>query len=73
GADIERAKSPIIKVHLSGWSPGGAYLIVPLKDEPGSRVIAAVKDLKLEQGTPYVAVFIGPPPQKKAAPTDRKR
>ena len=71
GADIERAKGPIIKVHLSGWSPGGAFLIVPLKDEPGSRVIAAVKDLKSEQGMPYVAVFIGPPPQKTAAPTDR--
>ena len=71
GADIERAKGPIIKVHLSGWSPGGAFLIVPLKDEPGSRVIAAVKDIKSEQGMPYVAAFIGPPPQKTAAPTDR--
>jgi hypothetical protein len=72
GADIERAKGPIIKVHLSGWSPGGAFLIVPLKDEPGSRVIAAVKDLKSEQGMPYVAVLIGPPPEKPAVVDHKK-
>ena len=70
GADIERAKGPIITVHLSGWSPGGAFLNVPLKDEPGSRVIAAVKDLKSEQGMPYVAVLIAPPLETPAAPTD---
>ena len=70
-ADIERAKGPIIKVNLSGWVPFPNSVTVPLKDEPGSRVIAAVKDLKLEQGTtPYVAVFIGPPSQKAAASTD---
>ena len=61
GADIERAKGPIVTVHLSGWSPGGAFLDVALKDEPGSRAIAAVKDLKLEEGMPYVAVLIVPP------------
>jgi len=73
GADIDWAKSPIIEVHVSGWSPGGAFLIVPLKDEPGSRVIAAVKDLKLDKGMPYVAVLIGPPPQRTATSTDVKR
>ena len=52
-ADIERAKAPILKIHLSGWSPGGAFSHVSLKDEPGSRVIAAVKDLKSERGMPY--------------------
>lgn len=73
GADIERTKGPIIKVHVRGWSPGGGYVIVSLRDEPGSRVIAAVKELKTEQGMPYVAIFIGPPPQKPNTPTDRKR
>jgi hypothetical protein len=46
---------------------------VSLRDEPGSRVIAAVEELKTEQGMSYVAVFIGPPPEKPAAPTDGKR
>ena len=73
GADIpDRAKGRI-KVLLIGWSPGGADVTVSLKDEPGSRVIAAVEELKTEQGMPYVAVFIGPPPEKPAAPTDRKK
>ena len=66
GADIERAEGPIIKLHVSGWSPGGGYVIVSLRDEPGNRVIAAVEELKAKQGMPYVAVFIGPPPEKTA-------
>ncbi|MFN0019893.1 MAG: hypothetical protein ACKVP0_16675 [Pirellulaceae bacterium] len=73
GADIpDRAKGRI-KVHFIGWSPGGADVTVSLKDELGSRVIAAVEELKTEQGMPCVAVFIGPPPEKPAAPTDPKR
>ena len=73
GADIpDRAKGRI-KVHFSGWSPGGAFVTVSLRDEPGSRVIAAVEVLKTEQEMPYVAVIIGPPPERPAAPTDRRR
>jgi hypothetical protein len=73
GADIpDRAKGRI-KVLLIGWSPGGADVTVSLKDEPGSRAIAAIEELKTEQGMPSVAVLIGPPPEKPAAPTDRKR
>jgi hypothetical protein len=72
GADIPDRTEGRIKVFLSGWSPGGAFVTVLLKDEPGSRVIAAIEELKTEQGMPYVAVFIGPPPEKTAAPTDRK-
>lgn len=73
GADIpDRAKGRI-KVLLIGWSPGGAEVTVSLKDEPGSRVIAAVEELKIEEGMPYVAVLIGPPPEKPDAPTDRKK
>jgi hypothetical protein len=70
GADIpDRAKGRI-KVFLNGWNPGGADVTVSLKDEPGSRAIAAVEKLKTEQGMPYVAVLIGPPSEKPAAPTD---
>lgn len=64
GADIERMKDSIIKVHLAGWHPGGAHLTVSLKDEPGARAIAAVEEANSEQGMPYVAVFIGPPAHK---------
>jgi hypothetical protein len=73
GADIPERAEGRIKVLLSGWSPGGAYATASLRDEPGSRAIAAVEDLKTEQGMPYVAVLIVPPPEKPAAPTNRKK
>jgi hypothetical protein len=73
GADISDQAKGRIKVLLIGWSPAGADVTVSLRDEPGSRVIAAVEELKTEQGMPYVAVLIGPPPEKPAAPTDSKR
>ena len=73
GADIPDRAEGRIKVHLSGWSPGGAFVTVSLKDEPGSRVIAAVEEFKTEQGMPYVAVIIGPPLETSAAATDRKK
>lgn len=73
GADIpDRAKGRI-KVFLSGWSPGGAFATASLTDEPGSRAIAAVQEMKSEQGMPYVAVLIGPPAEKPAASTDDKQ
>jgi hypothetical protein len=72
GADIPERAEGRIKVHLSGWSPGGAFATVLLVDEPGSRAMAAVKELKTDQGMPYVAVLIGLPPEDPAAPTDRK-
>ena len=73
GADIpERAKGRI-KVLVGGWSPGRTEVTVSLTDEPGIRAIAAVEQFKIEQGMPYVAVLIGPPPEEPAAPTDRKK
>ena len=73
GADIpDRAKGRI-KVLLIGWTPGGADVTVSLKDEPGSRAIAAVEEYKTAQGMPYGAVLIGPPPEKPNAPTDHKK
>ena len=72
-ADIPERAEGRIKVLLIGWHPGGGRATAGLTDEPGSRVIAAVEELKTEQGMPYVAVLIGPPPEKPAAPTDGKR
>jgi hypothetical protein len=46
---------------------------ISLTDEPGSRALAAVEQLKTDQGIPYVAVLIGPPPEKSTAPTSGKR
>ncbi|MCH9655656.1 MAG: hypothetical protein K0U86_21730 [Planctomycetes bacterium] len=73
GADIPERAEGRIKVLLSGWGPGGAHVTVSLTDEPGTRAIAAVEQFKMKQGMPYVAVLIGPPPEKPAAPTDRKK
>jgi len=72
GQIAERAEGRI-KVFLSGWSPVGADVTVSLKDEAGSRAIAAVEQAETEQGLPYVAVLIGPAPEKPAAGTDPKK
>ena len=64
GGDIVERADGRIKVLLDGWSPDYAKVTVSLKDEPGSREIAAVERIKTEQGMPYVAVLIGLPPDK---------
>ncbi|QDU36607.1 hypothetical protein Mal4_08940 [Maioricimonas rarisocia] len=64
GADIPDRATGRIKVHLSGWTPGGAFATVLLKDEPGSRAISAVDYYTSAEGMAYVAVLIGPPPGK---------
>lgn len=69
GADIPDRTEGKIKVLLTGWTPGGAFATALLKDEPGSRAVAAVERAETEQGLPYVAVLIGPPPEKPAART----
>lgn len=73
GADIPDRAMSRIKVFLIGWHPGGADVTVTLQDEPGSRAIAAVEKSKTEQGTPYVAVLIGPPQEEPAAPANRRK
>jgi hypothetical protein len=72
GRIAERADGRI-KVRLDGWRPVYTRVTVSLRDEPGSREIAAVEQAKTEQGLPYVAVLIGPPPENPAAPTDHKK
>jgi len=70
GRIVERADGRI-KVRLDGWRPGPTPVTVSLTDEPGSRAIAAVEELKTEQGMPYVAVLIGPPAEEPAARTKK--
>jgi hypothetical protein len=72
-ADIPERADGRIKVLIEGWGPVPAGVTVSLTDEPGSREIAAVEGAKTEQGLPYVAVLIGPPPEKPTAPTDHKK
>ena len=72
GQIVERQDGRI-KVFLDGWGPDPAGVTILLADEPGSREIAAAEQDKTEQGMPYVAVLIGPPSEKTAAPTDLKR
>jgi hypothetical protein len=67
GQIVERVDGRI-KVRLDGWIPIPYGVTVSLTDEPGSRGIAAVEELKDDSGLPYVAVLIGPPPEKAAAP-----
>jgi len=71
--DIAERADGRIKVRLDGWVPKPYGVTVSLTDEPGSREIAAVEEAKTQQGLPYVAVLIGPPPEKPAAPTDHKK
>ena len=58
---------------VGGFTPGGGDANIRLLDEPGSRAVGPVrlgvgkeegKRIKIEEGLPYVAVIIAPPPQK---------
>ncbi len=76
GGDIPERENGRLLVNLRGWTPGGGEANVGLTDEPGSRAIGPVrlgkgkegKRSKIEEGLPYVAVIIAPPPQAPAAP-----
>ena len=74
GRIVERADGRI-KVLLDGWGPALVRVTVSLKDEPGSREIAVVPETETETGVPYgyVAVLIGPPPEKTVAPVEQKK
>ena len=73
GGQITERVDGRIEVLLWGWGPGGDRVTVSLKDEPGSRALAAAEEVRTKKGLPYVAVFIGPPPEKTTAPTDHKK
>lgn len=71
GGDIPERENGRLLVRVSGWTPGGSGANVALPDEPGSRAVGPVRLLigkegtraKIEEGLPYVAVIITPPPQ----------
>jgi len=71
--DIPERVDGRIKVLLNGWAPFYVEVVVSLKDEPGSRTIAAVEKAKTDDGMPYVVVLIGPPPEKPAASGEQKK
>ena len=71
GGDIpERAHGRLL-VSVAGWTPVGGEANITLLDEPGRRAVGPVrllvrkegKRIKIEEGLPYVAVIIAPPPQ----------
>ncbi|MCA9223693.1 MAG: hypothetical protein KDA71_25455, partial [Planctomycetales bacterium] len=68
--DIPERENGRLLVTVVGWTPGGSGANIKLLDEPGSRGVAPVrllvgqegKRIKIEEGLPYVAVIITPPP-----------
>lgn len=50
-----------VKILLKGWGPTRNEVVVTLKDESGSRKVAAVTQTKTDWGVPYVSILIGPP------------
>lgn len=76
GGDIPERENGRLLVNLRGWTPGGDEANIGLPDEPGSRAVGPVRlgrgkkvsRSKIEEGLPYVAVMIAPPPQAGATP-----
>lgn len=72
GGDIPERENGRLLVSVGGFTPGGGEANIRLPDEPGSRAVGPVrllvgkegKRIKIEEGLPYVAVIIAPPPQK---------
>ncbi|TWT61569.1 hypothetical protein Pan54_23050 [Rubinisphaera italica] len=72
GGDIPERKNGRLLVRVAGWTPGGSGANITLLDEPGSRAVGPMrlragqegKRFKIEEGLPYVAVIIAPPPQE---------
>ena len=76
GGDIPERENGRLLVSVGGFTPGGGDANIRLPDEPGSRAVGPVrllvgkeegKRIKIEEGLPYVAVIIGPPPQESVA------
>jgi len=70
--DIPERENGRMLVKLAGWlCPFGGEANITLSDEPGCRAVSPVrlsvgkegKRIKMEEGLPYVAVIIAPPPQ----------
>ncbi len=71
GGDIPERENGRLLVSVGGWTPGGGEANITLPDEPGSRAVGPVrllvgkegKRIRIEEGLPYVAVIIAPPPR----------
>lgn len=71
GGDIPKRKDGRMWVCVTGWTPVGGEANIELPDEPGSRAVGPVRldddkqgrRSKIEEGLPYVAVIVGPPPR----------
>ena len=80
GGDIPQRKDGRVVVSVGGWTPIGGRARISMPDEPGSRAVSPVrmgvgeegegtkigKRTEMEEGLPYVAIIIVPPPQKGA-------
>ncbi len=72
GGDIPERENGRLLVSVVGWTPVGGEANITLPDEPGSRAVGPVrmhagqegKRIEIEEGLPYVAVIIAPPPQQ---------
>ena len=72
GGDIRERQNGRLLVSVGGWTPAGGEANITLRDEPGTRGVGPVrllvgkegKRMKMEEGLPYVAVIIAPPPQE---------
>ena len=72
GGDIPERENGRVLVSVAGFTPGGGGANITLPDEPGSRAVGPVrllvgkegKRIKIEEGLPYVAVIIAPPPRE---------
>lgn len=70
GGDLPKREMGRVVVNVAGWTPVGGAANITLRDEPGSRAVGPVRLVvgnegkrdKIEQGLPYVAVMIAPPP-----------
>ncbi len=73
GGDIPERGNGRLLVSVGGFTPVGGEAHIRLLDEPGNRAVGPVRLLvgkeegkrtKIEQGLPYVAVIIAPPPHE---------
>ena len=73
GGDIPERENGRLLVSVGGFTPVGGDANIRLPDEPGSRAVGPVrllvgkkgKRIKIEEGLPYVAVIIVPPPPER--------
>ncbi|TWU05855.1 hypothetical protein [Stieleria varia] len=70
GGDVPLREKGRVLVLVGGFTPVGGEASITLLDEPGSRAVEPVrlgagkevKRIEIEEGLPYVAVIIAPPP-----------